>query len=335
MVAQIGAVILAAGKGTRMKSAQAKVLHQIFYRPMLHHVLAAAQDAAAERMVVVVGHQQEAVEDILADFSVQTVVQAQQRGTGHAVLCAEPACADMEQILILCGDTPLVQAETLAAMLAQHHEQQPALTVMTTMLDNPFGYGRIVDGPGGMVKAIVEEKDATAQQRQIREINAGIYVAQSAFLFAALQQVGTDNSQGEVYLTDIVAIAHRQGKRVQRFLHQQAQDLLGVNSRIELAQAEGFLQQRRNNALMLAGVTMVSPATTRVAPDCRLGRDCVLHGQVCIEEASSLGQGCVVEQGVVLRGCRLGAGVHVGANSVLVGQSIVEGTRIEPLSRLL
>ncbi|NLZ17655.1 MAG: bifunctional N-acetylglucosamine-1-phosphate uridyltransferase/glucosamine-1-phosphate acetyltransferase [Desulfobulbaceae bacterium] len=335
MTESIGAIVLAAGKGTRMKSAQAKVLHHIFFRPMLHHVLEAVLAATMERIVVVIGHQQEAVQGILSGFPVETVLQEEQRGTGHAVLCAEAGCAGMSEILILCGDTPLVRTETLSAMLAQHRQEQPVLTVMSTELAQPFGYGRILRSAEGQVEAIVEEKDASEEQRAIREINAGIYLADADFLFTALRQVGTNNSQGEVYLTDIVAIARRENKRVHPFFHPHALDVLGVNSRVELAQAEAALQERRNFELMRAGVTMLNPATIRVAPDCNIGEDCVLHGQVNIEGECSLGRGCVLEQGVVLRDCRLGAAVRVGANSVIIGRHVADGAIIAPLSRNL
>ncbi|MDO5674268.1 MAG: NTP transferase domain-containing protein [bacterium] len=335
MAVSTGAIVLAAGKGTRMKSAQAKVLHQIFYRPMLRHVLDAALAAGLEQIAVVVGHQQEAVQAVLSDLPVKTVLQAEQRGTGHAVLCAEAACAGLDQILILCGDTPLIRAETLAAMLAQHQTEQPALTLMTTTLPQPFGYGRILRSATDEVQAIVEEKDAGEEERAISEINAGIYIADAAFLFAALAQVGTDNSQGEIYLTDIVAIARREGRRVQAFVHQEAMDVLGVNSRVELAQAEVALQERRNLELMRSGVSMLCPHTTRVAPGCTIGQDSILHGRVSIEGASSLGPGCVVEQGVVLRDCRLGTAVRIGANSVLIGRHVADGAEIAPLSRSL
>ncbi len=333
MAATIGAIVLAAGKGTRMKSAQAKVLHEVFYRPMLLHVLEAAIAARVERITVVLGHQQEAVQAVLSGLPVETVLQTEQLGTGHAVLCAESACEGMDQILILCGDTPLIQTETLVAMLAQHQSSQAALTLMTTRLPEPFGYGRILRGKDNQVEAIVEEKDASDEQRGIKEINAGIYLVDAAFLFSALARVGTNNSQGEVYLTDIVAIARQEGKKVQAYEHAQSLDVLGVNSRVELAQAEAALQERRNLELMRSGVTMLNPQTTRVAPGCSIAQDCILHGQVSIEGASSLGQGCIIEQGVVLRDCRVGAAVRIGAHSALIGRHISDGADIPPLTR--
>lgn len=328
-----GAIILAAGLGTRMKSERAKVLHEVFYRPMIAHVAGTVLQAGVTRVVCVIGHQKEAVQAALAGLPVGTAVQAEQKGTGHAVLCAQAACAGLTEILILCGDTPLLRPETLSAMLAQHRQHRPALTLMTTKVARPYGYGRILRAEDDGVAAIVEEKDATEEERLITEINAGVYLAEAAFLFSALARVDTNNSQAEMYLTDIVAIARRSGQQVQPFFHDQPQDVLGVNSRVELAQAEAILQERRNMELMRAGVTMLHPATTRVEPGCELGRDCILHGQVSIERGSSLGQGCVVEQGVVLRRCVLGERVRVGAHSVLEGCRLESGLEVPPLTR--
>lgn len=328
-----GAVILAAGKGTRMKSEKAKVLHEVFYQPMVRHVIGAVLEAGVLRGVCVIGHQKEAVAQALDGLPVECVVQAEQKGTGHAVLCAREACSGLAQILIVCGDTPLLRAETLQAMQDQHRESGATLTLMTTELDNPFGYGRILRGPDNELMAIVEEKDASPEERQIREINAGVYLVRADFLFQALSQVGTDNRQGEMYLTDIAAIARREGKKVQPFLHPVAQDVLGVNSRVELAQAEAVLQARRNRELMLSGVTMLHPPSTRVAPDCELGRDCLLHAQTTVEDGSRLGPGCVLDQGAILRNCTVGAGARIGAYSVLENRQIADGELVAPLSR--
>lgn len=326
------AVVLAAGKGTRMKSAHAKVLHEVFFRPMIHHVLDAVNGASITECAVIVGHQRQEVLRALAEYPITPVVQEQQRGTGHAVLCAETACGQAELMMILCGDTPLIQAATLQAMIAAHRQQQTPLTLMTTLLDQPFGYGRILSDDQGGVCAIVEEKDATEQQRDIREVNAGIYLADKHFLFTALRQVGTDNSQGEVYLTDIVAIANRQGLPVQKFVHSPSIDVLGVNSRIELAQAQTTLQLRHNRSLMLAGVTMYVPESTLVAPSCSLGRDTILHGNVRISGATTLGENCLINHGCVLHDCHLENGVTVGANAVLRHCSIKAGTEVPPLT---
>ena len=332
MNSSITAIILAAGKGTRMKSARAKVLHEVFFQPMIHHVLDAVNEAAITKCAVIVGHQRQEVLGALDGYPITPVLQEQQLGTGHAVLCAENACEQADLVMILCGDTPLIQAATLQAMITAHRQQRAPLTLMTTLLDQPFGYGRILCDEQGAVLAIVEEKDATEQQRCIREINAGIYLADKNFLFTALRQVGTDNSQGEVYLTDIVAIANRQGLPVQKFVHPQAIDVLGVNSRVELAQAHATLQLRHNRSLMLAGVTMYAPESTLIAPDCTIGQDTVLHGNVWIDGGTTLGRDCLVAGGCVLHNCHLGDGVNVGANAVLQHCSVEDGAEVPPLT---
>ncbi len=328
----VTAVILAAGKGTRMKSGRAKVLHQVFFKPMLHHVLDAVRRARIEDCVVIVGHQRDEVLESLSGYRVTPVFQEEQLGTGHAVLCAETACGDSDLVMILCGDTPLIRGETLQAMLDQHRRSGAALTLMTTLPDDPFGYGRIVTGPDGRVLEIVEEKDATEEQRRIREINAGIYLARRDLLFSALREVGTDNSQGEVYLTDIVAIANRRGLRVEKFVHPEAVDVLGVNSRVELAQAHGELQMRHNRELMLAGVTIYSPETVLVSPDSTIGTDAVLWPGVQVTGRSRVGSGCVLESGCRLHRCHLADRAVVGTNAVLHNCRIEDAQRIVPLT---
>ncbi|WP_417910934.1 bifunctional N-acetylglucosamine-1-phosphate uridyltransferase/glucosamine-1-phosphate acetyltransferase [Candidatus Electronema sp. PJ] len=329
----ITAVILAAGKGTRMKSAQAKVLHELYCKPMLHHVLDAVAAAGITQPAVIVGHQREQVLASLQNYRVNPVVQEEQLGTGHAVLCAETACAAADLIMILCGDTPLIRPETLRAMIEQHQKTQAVLTLMTTELDNPFGYGRIISNDTGHVLRIVEQKDADEAQRAIREINAGIYVAQADFLFAALRQVGTNNSQGEVYLTDIVGIAVQQGVRVEKFVHHPAIDVLGVNSRVELAQAHAALQLRRNHELMLSGVTIYSPETVLVSPASTLEQDVILQAGVQIKGRCALATGVILESGVVLQDCTVGSKAVIGAHSVLRGCTVREGEHVPPLTK--
>lgn len=326
------AIVLAAGKGTRMKSAKAKVLHEVFFQPMIHHVLHAVAAAKINQCAVIVGHQRNEVSRVLQDYSVTMVVQEAQLGTGHAVLCAESACTTAEQVMILCGDTPLIQPQTLQAMISAHKQQRAILTLMTTRVDNPFGYGRILTGETGKVAAIVEEKDATETERAIQEINAGIYLVAKDFLFTALRQVGTDNSQGEIYLTDIVAIANRLGLTVSKFFHPQALDVLGVNSRVELAQAHAALQARRNREIMLAGVTLYDPQSTLIAPDCVIGPDTVIAAHVQISGKTTIGGNCSIDPGCVLHDCTLGDGVIVGANAVIKHSSIPNGDNIPPLT---
>lgn len=324
-------VILAAGKGTRMKSTKAKVLHELFYAPMLHHVLAAVAPLQAAKTVVVIGHQREAVEHSLTDFNVNTVIQEEQLGTGHAVLCSEPVLGDLQgTVMILCGDTPLIRAETLQSMAAAHAKNEAVLTVMTTVLDNPSNYGRIISDSDGMVLSIVEEKDASPEERRIQEINTGIYCIDGQFLFNHLLSVGTDNSQNEVYLTDIVSIAVKEGKHVHKFINPASQDILGVNSRVELAEAQRVLQLRRNWILMLNGVTMVSPETTLVSPSSTIAEDVLLHPGVQVSGESSIAPGCIIETGALLHNVTLAADCKIGAYSCLQGCSLHAKSIIPP-----
>jgi len=314
---RITAIILAAGMGTRMKSSKAKVLHEVFFKPMLHHVLDAVEAGMINETVVIIGHQHAQVAGSLGDYGVTTVIQEEQLGTGHAVLCAEQNCADADTVMILCGDTPLIRAETLDSMIRQHLESSAHLTLMTTELDDPFGYGRVISNKEGHVLEIVEQKDATGEQLHIREINAGIYLAERRFLFSALKEVGTDNSQGEMYLTDIVAIANRHGKTVCKFVHPDAIDVLGVNSRVELARAHRELQRRRNRNLMLSGVTMYGPETISVGLQIQVGRDTVIHPGVQITGNSIIGNGCLIESGALLHNCRIDNNAMIGAHAIL------------------
>ena len=332
----ISAIILAAGKGTRMKSDRAKVLHELFFKPMLHHVLDTVTAADIQQTAVIIGHQREQVlaslQNASPPYEFTPVVQEEQLGTGHAVLCAESACASSDLVMILCGDTPLIRPETLQAMIDRHQEGNAVLTLMTTVQDDPFGYGRIITDAEGGIRAIVEQKDATDEQRAIREINAGIYLVEREFLFSSLRQVGTDNSQGEVYLTDIVSIATQQGLRAEKFTHTPAIDVLGVNSRAELAQAHQELQLRHNRELMLNGVTMYGPEHILLSPDCRLGRDAVLHPGVHITGSSEIGCQVHIAPGAVLHNCQVGDRAVIGANAVLSNCIILEGERIPPLT---
>jgi bifunctional UDP-N-acetylglucosamine pyrophosphorylase / glucosamine-1-phosphate N-acetyltransferase len=247
----VSAFILAAGLGTRMKSTKAKVLHMVSSKPMIHHVVQTVNSIGFDKVFVVVGHQKEEVMAVLDDFQISFVVQEEQLGTGHAVLCAENQLQDIGGIvMILNGDVPLISKDSIEKMLAKHQDRKPVLTIMTTQLDDPTNYGRILRTKQGQILAIIEEKDATPEQRKINEINAGIYCAEVPFLFEALHKVGTDNSQGEIYLTDIVKIAIGMGQQVEIFGGASAEEVLGVNSKIELAAANNYFQARQNNKLI-------------------------------------------------------------------------------------
>jgi bifunctional UDP-N-acetylglucosamine pyrophosphorylase/glucosamine-1-phosphate N-acetyltransferase len=330
----LSVIILAAGKGTRMKSDKAKVLHEVFYAPMVHHVLNAILPLNPAQTIVIIGHQKEAVEKTLASFDVDFVVQEAQLGTGHAVLVAENAVIeDADTVMILCGDTPLIKTETLQEMYFCHKKQNSILTLMTTVLENPTNYGRIICDANNKVQGIVEQKDATCEQRKIKEINAGIYFVEKTFLFSALKRVGTNNSQGEVYLTDIVRLAVENGLVVDKCVVHAPLDVLGVNSRIELADAQNELQMRRNRLLMLQGVSMNNPATIIVSPESSIEKDTVLDPGVNISDGCRIGRSCRVGQGSILKNCEIGDNAIIGPYSYLVDCTVATGTTLSPFSK--
>jgi len=333
MANSVSCVVLAAGKGTRMKSDRAKVLHEVFFAPMIHHVLEAVDSPQIDKVIAVVGHQQDSVAEALKKFQVSFVIQEEQLGTGHAVLCTRELLADRGgTVLILCGDTPLIRSQTIESMLSQHRAANATLTVMTTRLADPTNYGRIVCDEGGGVLKIVEEKDTTPEERRIDEINAGIYCADSTFLFEALQQVDSNNSQGEIYLTDIVELANRAGHRVERFAGVDAEEVLGVNSRVELAAAHKCLQKRYNEELMLSGVTLINPETVSIQRGVTIAPDTTIGPNVHITGQTTIGRGCRIAANVVIHESLLGDQIMVGPFSYLDSCQIDAGQALPPYS---
>lgn len=311
-------LVLAAGKGTRMRSQQAKVLHEIFFAPMIDHVLAALAPLEPAATVVVVGHQRHEVERVLAGRGLQFAVQREQNGTAHAVLAAaELLAARAGTTLILCGDTPLLRPRTLEELLAHHRRAGATLSVLSARPADPAGYGRMVSDVQGRLLRIVEEKDATEVEKQITEVNTGVYCVDNHFLFTALQKVGTDNRQGEMYLTDIVEIAVAAGRRVQHWCCPDPDEMIGVNSRVELARAQSLLQQRRNRELMAAGVTLLQPETALIGREVVIGPDTVIAPQVEISGNTTIGPGCRIDSFVKLHDCILEAGTRVNSFSNL------------------
>lgn len=329
----LSVIILAAGKGTRMKSETAKVLHEVFFAPMVQHVVNAVLPLDPLKIVAVVGHQREAVQASLAHTSCHFAIQELQQGTGHAVLAAEGTLGGTNNtIMILCGDTPLIASYTLAKMYAQHQERQATLTVMTTTLPDPTNYGRILSDDEGNVCGIVEQKDASPEQLAINEINAGIYCVESNFLFSALHRVGTNNSQNEVYLTDIVSEAVLASIPVEKFLATSASEVLGVNSRVELAEAHRHLQLQRNHQLMLDGVTIFDPQTVTVSPQTLIAKDTILESFVRLSGKCQIGPRVVIGQGSILNNCLIEEGVILGPYCCLSNKTISANRKLEPFS---
>lgn len=318
MTTPLSIIILAAGKGTRMKSDKAKVLHPVFDKPMVQHVLAATEPLSSPNRIAIIGHQRQAVMDALAEEECSFAVQEEQLGTAHAVLIAQDAVADeCEDVMILCGDTPLISSDVLVQMYSQHRDKGASLSLMTTILDNPTNYGRIICDANGNAVKITEQKDATEEERQIREINAGIYCVNKEFLYSALSQVDSNNSQGEFYLTDILELAIKNGKVVAKFCTDAPKDVLGVNSRIELAEAEAELRLRRNKRLMLEGITMVAPDATYVSEASIVGKDSLIGRGVELRGNCVIGDNCTLDSGAILENCSLASNSHIGPYSYL------------------
>lgn len=334
--APLTVVVLAAGQGTRMRSKTIKLLHAVAGRPMVCWVVEAAAPARPSSIVVVVGFQEERVRAALADAGVEFVLQREQRGTGHAVLEAARRITRSPgaTLLILNGDLPTLRPATLRAFVAGHRRSKAALSLSTTEVTDPRGYGRIVRDADGRVERIVEQGDASPAERRIREINCGLYCADPRKLLAALGRVQPDNVQGEYYLTDAVHELIRRGETVRAELHPGAEELLGVNTRAELARAGMTLWRRKAAALLESGVTLLDPERTWIDPRARIGRDTVLYPGVIVEGATIVGEDCSLGPGVRIVDCRLGSGVVVRDHSLLVGARIGDRASIGPFAHL-
>ena len=284
-------LILAAGKGTRMKSKLPKVLHKVGGKPMLQHVIDAAKQAGSQREVVVIGSGAELVQQTIS--GVEFVEQTQQLGTGHAVLMARKNFDHSSgTLLILCGDTPLLTSKLLQNFATAHENSKCAATVLTAEMPDPTGYGRVLHEDDGTFSRIVEDKDADAAQREIREVNAGVYCFDVQKLFGALERVTNDNAQGEYYLPDVLAILKGDGETVGTFGAEYCEETIGINSRVQLAAAERILRQRKTFELMNNGVTIVDPHSTFIDVDVEIGQDTVIHPNTYLEGATKIGSDC-------------------------------------------
>ena len=332
----VAAVILAAGKGTRMKSGVVKVLHPAAGRPMIHWAVNAARAAGAAPVVLVVGHQADAVRALFPDAAdIRCAMQEEQLGTGHAVACARDGLAGFSgTVLILCGDTPLLRAETLQGLVAFHRANGAALTVLTAAMDDPSGYGRVVRAADGSVLRIVEQKDATPEEQALREINSGIYCMEADFLFANIDSISSDNAQQEFYLTDLVSIAVKRGLTCLGRPADDADEIMGVNDRIQLAEASRILRRRINRDLMCAGVSLVDPGHTYIDQGVRIGPDTVVHPNCTISGATVIGSGCTVESGVSISDCTIGDNCHIKSGSVLEGSVLHAAVSVGPMAHL-
>jgi bifunctional UDP-N-acetylglucosamine pyrophosphorylase / glucosamine-1-phosphate N-acetyltransferase len=328
-------VILAAGKGTRMKSALPKVLHQISGRPLLEYVFRAAAPLGPASTTVVVGHHGESIERAYAGYpGVGFVRQEPQLGTGHAVLQTEPVLGEATgTLLLLSGDVPLLSSATLEVLVATHQAEQAAATVLTATVERPYGYGRIVRVNDGIAR-IVEERDASPAERQIREINSGVYAFDLEPLFPALKSIAAQNAQGEYYLPDLVAIYRRRRLPVATVPVEDAREIRGVNSRTELAEVGGIVRQQKNEELMAAGVTIVDPATTYVDSDVLVGADTVIHPNVYLEGQTQIGVACEIHSGARIVDSTIGDRVLINNYTVITGSRVASDARVGPFAHI-
>ena len=326
---QINALILAAGKGTRMKSELPKVLHKVAGKKMVDHVIEACKEAGVERPILIVGHQGEQVQEVLGS-EFDYIFQHQQLGTGHAVMQAEELLKNFKgSLLVLCGDTPLVQGTTLSKLVKKHTETKAVATVLTALMEDPTGYGRIIRDKKGTVEKIVEQKDATEEQLKTQEINTGAYCFDSKELYRALQSVTPANSQGEYYLTDVLEIFVKKGQLVQAEVINDPKELMGVNHRIQLAEAEKEMRLRKAEKLMLEGVTIIDPGSSFIDWDVQIGMDTVIYPFTIIEGQSTIGKGCEIGPSCRFKDVTIGNNVTV-QNSIILESIVAEEVIIGP-----
>jgi bifunctional UDP-N-acetylglucosamine pyrophosphorylase/glucosamine-1-phosphate N-acetyltransferase len=335
-MAGVAAVVLAAGKGTRMKSGLVKVMHRMAGTPMVSWPVAAAREAGATKLVLVVGHQASLIKEYFAgEEEVAFAFQEEQLGTGHAVACA---CEELKgfhgTVMILCGDVPLVKGATLRKMADFHRSRNAMVTVLTANFLDPAGYGRIVKGKEGKVLRIVEEKDATEEERRITEINSGIYCVEADFLRQAIVNLSNDNAQGEYYLTDIIKSGAEQGHLCLSLPVGDTEEIMGVNDRAQLAEAARIMRSRINGVLMLSGVTIVDPATTYIDAGVNIGADTVIYPGTQISGKTDIGSECIIGPAAIIADCSIMDRVTIKAGSVLSESMLHDGVAIGPMAHL-
>lgn len=327
------AVVLAAGQGTRMKSKLYKVLHPVCGKPMVEHVVDQISTLDVDKVVTIVGHGAEKVQEHLAGKS-EFVKQEEQLGTAHAVLQAKPELAGKDGVtLVVCGDTPLIEASTMEALLKYHHEKRAKATILTTVIEDPTGYGRIIRDDLGIVEKIVEHKDATEKEQRISEINTGTYCFDNKALFEALENVSNDNVQGEYYLPDVIKILKDLDEVVAAYRMESFEESLGVNDRIALAEASKLMQRRINDNHMRNGVTLVNPENTYIDIDVKIGQDTIIEPGVMLRGNTVIGDDCVISSGSEIANSVIGERVHV-RNSSIFESKVGDEVQIGPYAHL-
>ncbi|AMK70725.1 MULTISPECIES: bifunctional UDP-N-acetylglucosamine diphosphorylase/glucosamine-1-phosphate N-acetyltransferase GlmU [Bacillus] len=315
------AVVLAAGQGTRMKSKLYKVLHPVCGKPMVEHVVDEALKLSLSKLVTIVGHGAEEVKKQLGDKS-EYALQAEQLGTAHAVKQAQPFLADEKGVtIVICGDTPLLTAETMEQMLKEHAQREAKATILTAVAEDPTGYGRIIRSENGAVQKIVEHKDASEEERLVTEINTGTYCFDNEALFRAIDQVSNDNAQGEYYLPDVIEILKNEGETVAAYQTGNFQETLGVNDRVALSQAEQFMKERINKRHMQNGVTLIDPMNTYISPDAVIGSDTVIYPGTVIKGEVQIGEDTIIGPHTEIMNSAIGS-------RTVIKQSVVNHSKV-------
>jgi bifunctional UDP-N-acetylglucosamine pyrophosphorylase/glucosamine-1-phosphate N-acetyltransferase len=334
---RVAIIIMAAGKGTRLKSRHPKVLHEVGGKPLLAHVIAAATKVApAQDVFAVIGHEADRVRQAVADTGVGFVLQAEQRGTGHALMVAREALASYDEVIVLSGDAPLISSQTIAKLRDFHNSKHPAMTILTAQLEDPTGYGRLIrkSQKGPDVKAIVEEKSATAAQRKIHEINSGFYAFDAKLLFAHIDELSNDNPHGEFYLTDMAAILGKARKPVMAVAATDSHEILGSNTRGELVDIDQRMRLAKCQQLMADGVTIFYPQTCVIDCDVEIGPDTTVEPFVQILGKTRIGSDCRIRSYTVISNSVISDGVSILQACVLDGAQVMKGAIVGPYSRL-
>ncbi len=330
------AIVLGAGKGTRMKSRIPKVLHEVAGVPMICHVIDLLKGLGMGRIIVVVGHGSGEVRERLSGHDVAFVEQTEQLGTGHAVLTAMSGLKGYRgDVLILSGDVPLLTAPTIRGLFKVYKKAGPgrAIALITALLEDPSGYGRIIRDNKGKVIRIAEHKDAGKRERAIKEINTGCYLVDAAFLAENLIKIGSSNAQGEYYLPDLIPLAVKAGRKVSALTLPDPSEVMGINNRVELATAGRVMRKRVLTVLMKKGVTIIDPERTIIGADVTVGRDTIIHAAVNISN-STIGRGCVIEQGAIITDSKIASGTTIRAYSIIESSRIGRAVSIGPFARL-
>ncbi len=326
-------IVLAAGAGTRMKSKLPKVLHKVGGLSMVEHVIDVVEEIDSKKNIVVVGHGAETVKEEIKHRKVEFVLQEKQLGTGHAVMQAERFIPDKGTVIVLYGDTPLIKTESIEAFIENHIKKDLAASILTTKIDNPTGYGRILRDNSGEVVGIVEEKDANEEEKRINEINSGIYCFKAEYLKNALSKLDNNNNQGEYYLTDIIGILKNEGKRIGSYILEDHTEIMGVNSRVQLAEAEKIMQERILINLMNNGVTIIDPNNTYVHKNVKIMRDTIIYPGTYLAGDTEIGEDCIIGPNTRIENSIIKNNVEI-RNSTILESSVDDDTKIGPYAYL-